>query len=331
MASRGFVVALIGATGAVGREILEVLAERRFAVAELRAFASADSEVATVEFRGDEIRVEAVSPSRVAGADVVFCAAPGVLAPLLPAIEAAGARLVDLSGELELDPSVPLFLSVATAQPARPWCAIPRGIVSGVLLALVPLHRAAGVERATVVSLESALGAGRLGPDELLAGSVELLGGMSGELEASEVFPTPLAFDCLPLVGDPLEGGDSSEERRLGHVLRRALGAPALAVECTRVRVPIFSGSLACVYVATARDLGPERARDVLAKEPRIEVLGDDDLPTPRSAAGSDRVQIGRLRGGQGERPGLAFVLAQDDIRRGGAVAAVEAAEALVR
>jgi aspartate-semialdehyde dehydrogenase len=154
---------------------------------------------------------------------------------------------------------------------------------------------------------------------------------MSGELEESVVFPSPLAFDCLPQVGDLLEGGDSSEERRLGHVVRRALGAPGLAVECTRVRVPIFSGSLACVHLALERPLEPECARDLLAKQPRIELVGEGELPTPRAAAGRDRVRLGRLRAGQGARPGLAFVLAQDDLRRGAAVVAVEAAELLTR
>jgi aspartate-semialdehyde dehydrogenase len=329
VATRPFVVAVLGATGAVGREILEVLGERRFPLAELRAFASTDGGMPSVEFRGEEIAVEAISEARVAGADVVFCAAPGALAPLLPALAAAGARLVDLSGELELDPSVPLALPGQAPAPARPWLAVPRGVVSGLACVLVPLHREGGLERVTVVSLESALGAGREGPDELLAGSIELLGGMSGDLEASTVFPSPLAFDCLPLVGDLLEGGDSSEERRLGHVLRRALAAPALAVECTRVRVPIFTGSLACVHVVLARDLAPERARDLLAKEPAVEVLAGDELPTPRGAAGRDRVRLGRLRGGPGAR--LAFVLAQDDLRRGAAVVAVEAAETLTR
>jgi aspartate-semialdehyde dehydrogenase len=331
VASRGLVTAVLGATGAVGRELLEVLAERRFPVAELRAFASPDAALASVEFRGEEVRVETITPSRVAGADLVLCAAPGVLASLRAALEPAGVRVVDLSGELELDPSVPLFLGEDSVVSERGWCAIPRGVVTGLALALLPLHRAAGVERAAVVTFESALGAGRVGPDELLAGSVELLGGMSGEVEASVVFPLPLAFDCLPLVGDLLPDGDSAEERRLAHVLRRALDAPALAVECTRVRVPIFGGSLACVHATTARELAPERARDLLAKEPRLALLGEDELPTPRSAAGGDRVQVGRLRAVPAPRAGLAFVLAQDDLRRGAAVAAVEAAEALVR
>ncbi len=330
MARRDLVVAVIGATGVVGEELLALLETREFPVGELRAFGSEESAGAELEFAGERLVVETLDPARVARADLVFCAAPGVLAPLLEPIEASGARLVDLSGGLELDLGVPLWLPGASAGPGRAWRAIPRGVVAALGVALLPLHREVGLERVTAVSLEPALGVGRRGVEELSDQTLALLGGMTGEAGESAVFPQPLAFDCLPSVGLALEGGETSEERRLVHVLRRLLAAPGLAIEATRVRVPVFAGSLACVHLATARELSPERAIELWEKDPAVEVLPGDVLPTPRGTGGADRVRIGRVRRAAGPAPGLAFALAQDDLRRGAALAAVEAAESLL-
>jgi aspartate-semialdehyde dehydrogenase len=330
MARRDLVVAVIGATGVVGEELLALLEERGFPVGELRAFGSEESAGAELEFAGARIVVEALDPGRVAGADLVFCAASGVLAPLLEPLEQSGARLVDLSGGLELDLGVPLWLPGGSTGPGRAWRAIPRGVVGALGVALLPLQRDVGLERVTAVCLEPAVGAGRRGVEELSDQTLALLGGMTGEAGDSEVFPQPLAFDCLPSVGLLLEGGDTSEERRLAHVLRRLLAAPGLTVESTRVRVPVFAGSLACVHVATARELAPGRAIELWEKDAAIEVLPGDVLPTPRGTGGTDRVRIGRVRRAAGPAPGLAFALAQDDLRRGSALAAVEAAESLL-
>ncbi len=330
MARRDIVVAVIGATGVVGQELLALLDERGFPIGELRAFGTDESAGAELEFGSDQVVVELLDPERVASADLVFCAAPGVLAPLLEPLEQSGARLVDVSGGLELDLGVPLWLPGETAGPARPWRAIPRGVVAALGVALLPLQREVGLERLTVVALEPALGAGRRGVEELSDQTLALLGGMTGEAGVSAVFPQPLAFDCLPSVGVLLEGGDTSEERRLAHVLRRLLGAPGLAVESTRVRVPVFAGSLGLVHCAMARELSPERAVELWEKNPAIEVLSGDVLPTPRGSCGADRVRIGRVRRSPGPAPGLAFAVGQDDLRRGAALAAVEAAESLL-
>jgi aspartate-semialdehyde dehydrogenase len=325
---RGLRVALLGATGAVGSEILEVLGERRLPVTDLLPFASFDSEGGEIEFRGQPERVRAVDAELVAGCDLVICAAPLVLRELLPALAESGTRVVDLSGVLEADPSIPLWAS--GSNPAGRWIAVPRGIASGLLPALGALTPAAELTRVTLTTLEPASGAGRSGAAELAEQTATLLGGMTGDLPEAEIFPRALAFDCLPLVGEAGAGGESSAELGLRQLLRRGLAAPALPIELTRVRVPTLSGSLATVNVALSHALAPARAAELWRKQAGLKVLDADVLPTPRAAVEADAVLIGRVRTGREDAPALAFAVAIDDLRRGAALPAVEAAERLL-
>ncbi len=332
MAQRGLRVALLGATGAVGSEIRAVLEERRFPVTELCAFSSDASAGTEIEFRGESVLVRRLGEGGLRGCDLVIAAAPGVLEGLLDEVREIDARVVDLSGAFELDPAVPLWLPGLSPLPGAPglrWIGIPRGVVAGLAAALTPLAREVELLRATVTTLEPAVGAGRNAVSELTDHTIETLNLMSGEVPESQIFPRSLAFDCLPLVGEPLEAGDTSEERRLAHVLRQLLGTPALPIEATRVRVPIFAGSLATVHLTLSHELSVDRARALWEKESTLLVLAKDELPTPRSALGRDEIAIGRVRCGGEDAPGLAFALALDDLRRGAALAAVEAAEAL--
>jgi aspartate-semialdehyde dehydrogenase len=300
-------------------------------VLELRAFASGESEGREVDFRGEAIPVEPVEARRVAEADLVFCACPRVLEELRSALVESGTHVIDLSGVLELDPDVPLHLpGDRPGTSLGPLVAVPRGVVAGLGLALRPLGAEAELRRITVVTLESASGAGRRGVGELSDQTIHLLSAMTGEAGESETFSKPLAFDCLPLVGEPLPDGDTAEERRLGHVLRRLLRARDLPIEATRVRVPIFGGSLACVHVELERPVPAARARELWAKTPGLAVLDEEELPTPRTQVGQDAVAIGRIQAREGERPGLAFVLAMDDLRVGAALNAVEVAGELL-
>jgi aspartate-semialdehyde dehydrogenase len=336
MPTSGFRVALLGATGSVGGEILDVLEERSFPVRSLRAFASEDSEGLEVDFRGETIAVEILTPAALAGSDLVFSAAPFALVDVLDDLRDGQTRVIDVSGTLELDPSVPLYLpgdlprGVSPGEGSR-WMAIPRGCVGGLALSLNPLVGEVGLERVTVLVLESASGAGRRGVRELSDQTVNLLNAMSGEEEGSDVFPRALAFDCLPLVGDALKEGDSSEERRLVQVLRRLLSQPNLPVDVTRVRVPVFGGSMACVHLALAGELPVDAACGLWEKLPQIEVLPRDELPSLRRVIGRDSVHLGRIRLSSEEPRRLSFVLAMDDLRYGSALAAVLAAETLCR
>jgi len=333
--TKGLRVAVLGATGAVGGEILELLDERRFPVSELLPLASEDSEGDHIGFRGEECRIESADePERLAACDVIFAAAPGALEPLLPELRGRPTALIDVSGALELDLAVPLWLAGWSPplrfEPEQPrWVAIPRGVSAALGLTLGPLACEGGLERLTVLTLESASGVGRSGTDELGEQTIQILNAMTGDVDESAVFPRPLAFDCLPQVGALLEGGDSGEERRLGHVLRRLLGGTGWALETTRVRVPIFAGSLACVHVQLAKDVRPERVRELWSASEGVSVLPEEALPTPRSVLGRNDVVVGRLRRSGGDSGRLAFAVAQDDLRRGAAFGAVCAAESL--
>lgn len=331
MRERGYRVAVLGASGAVGGEIIDVLEERSFPVAELRAYASGEGD--EIDFQGDVVDVRGFDADELGRSDIVFCAAPGLASGLLPAVRENEQALIDVSGELELDPAVPLYLAGLTSSPQSGGraVAIPRGVVAGIALVLLPLAREVEITRVTAVCLEPAVGVGRQGVGELTAHTAEILNRMTGEIGVSEFFPHSLAFECLPLVGTLDEEGSSSEEKRLAHVLRRLLGAPALPLEATRIRVPTFAGSIAALHVSLGRGISVGQARALWDKEPALRVLEASSLPTPRTALGHDEVAIGRIRPDGDDAPGLAFALALDDLRRGAALGAVEAAEALFR
>ena len=211
MSAAGTRVALLGATGAVGGEILRALAERALPLAELRLFASPASEGSRLEFRDKDLRVEALHGAEdLAGCDLVLCAAPAVLEPLLADLGPRGPVLVDVSGALELDSGVPLYLPGRTAR--GPRVAVPRGVVTGLALALTPLLDETGLERVTVTTLESASGAGRRGLDELQGQVLRTLSALDGEAGEASVFPQPLAFDCLPRIGEISDAAETSEE-----------------------------------------------------------------------------------------------------------------------
>ncbi|MBW2281037.1 MAG: hypothetical protein JRG76_15370 [Deltaproteobacteria bacterium] len=318
------ILGLVGATGAVGEEVLSLLQQRRVPV-QVRAFASEDSEGLFVDWMEDEIAVEAVTPERLGGCELVICAAPlepGVLAGL----REAGVTLLDLSGALEDEADVPLIAGpLATGPRDAPVVAAARGVTVGLAVVLQALSREAELVRVTVTTLESAGGAGRRGLDTLSEQTVSVLNAMDGAPEGGGVFPAAIAFDCLPQVGDPLPSGATTEEERLAVSLRRLLSAPSLPVQVTRIRVPVFLGSLAVLDVELAKELPLDRAASLIEAAPDLELLGAGELPTPRGAVGGDSIQVGRLRAGKAS---LSLVLAQDDLRRGAAQTAVELVEA---
>lgn len=319
-------VGLLGATGAVGREILGLLDEHRLPLGELRVFASEDSVGVELEFAGGDLVVESPEPGRVAACDLLIVAAPDALEPLGDAL--GDTFVVDLSGALELDPEVPLWLPGRAIATRR--VAVPRGVVTGLGIALAPLAAEYGLERVTITTLEPAAGAGRRGLDELQEQVVRTFSSMDGgEDEPSGVFPLPLAFDCLPAVGESDGGDETFEERRLRHVLRRLLEAPGLAVEVTRVRVPTFMGALATVHGR----LGKTPSRDDLvalwSATAGLQLVADDELPTPRRAVAHEHTVLGRIRLDP-ERSTVGFAIALDTLRRGAALGAIEAAALLL-
>lgn len=333
--SRTFNVAVVGATGVVGSEILRLLEERAFPVGELRPFASARSAGELLEFGDASVLVRELEEDAFAGIDLALFAAPAEVAErFCPVAAAAGALCIDTSGAYSADPDVPLVVpEVNDGELAR--CRV-RGIVASpaaatvqMALPLKALHDAGVVQRVVATTCQSVSGSGRQAIDELRIQAGELLNGRPAE---SSVYPHQIAFNCLPHVGPFGADGASREEQLIAGELRRLLGAAELGVAVTAVRVPVFYGDCASLNVELAGEVGPERARELFAAVPGLEVVDDcaDDLyPQPVEAAGEDAVLVGRVRADASRAHALSLWVAADNVRTGAANNAVQIAEGL--
>ncbi len=332
-------VAVVGATGLVGRTFLGVLAERSFPVGRLALFASPRSAGRLVRFRDRPCRVEALDHADPAGFDLaLFSAGAEAARRHAPRFAAAGALVVDNSSAFRLEPGVPLVVPevnrAALEAGAPPGggriVANPNCSTIQLVMALKPLHDAAGLVRVTVATYQSAAGAGQRGLAELESETRRALAG--GAPEAS-VFAHPLAFEALPHVGTFGAGGMTSEEEKIIAETRKILDLPALRVSATCVRVPVRVGHSEAVWVETARPLGPEAARAALAAAPGIVVVDDPAAaryPLATRAAGTDPVYVGRIRRDPASENGLILWVVADNVRKGAALNAVEIAECLL-
>jgi len=321
------VVAVVGATGIVGETLLTLLAEREFPLAELRLLASPRSAGTHVSFRGAELEVTAASPEAFEGVDLVFFAATGDLsATLAPEARARGALVIDKSATFRADADVPLVVpevnGAELAQHAG-LIACPNCTTIGLVMALEPLRRAAGLERVVVTTTQAASGAGR-GPLEELESQQRALG--AGQPPTAEHWPEILAANVLPVCGGELEGGETGEEEKLRSESRRILGLPELVVEPTCLRVPVPVGHGASVFVETTRPLTVDEARAAWEAFPGLRLV---DQPTARQVAGTDEVLVGRIRSASSGR-GLLFWEVADNLRKGAATNAVQIAELLL-
>lgn len=334
--SKEFHIAVVGATGVVGRQLLEILEERDFPVARLCLLASERSDGEFLDFRGDSVLVQRLDEEAFAGIDLAFfCAPAAVSASFCPIAAGAGAVCIDLSGAWRIDADVPLVLPEVNPQEiararGKKIIAIPGAAAAALAMALKPLHDLIPLRRLVVTSMQAVSGAGRAGIDELRVQCGELLNGRPCD---AKVFPRQIAFNCLPQTGPIDADGVDAEEAALVHDLRRLLDLPALGVTATAVRVPVFYGYSAAVNVEAQGALALQQARAALAATPGVALIDEPvegDYPTPVDAAGQDEVQVGRLRI-DGSRPGgLDLWLAADNLRAGSALPAVRVAELLL-
>jgi aspartate-semialdehyde dehydrogenase len=319
--SSSLAVAVVGATGSVGETLLRVLEERRFPVGELRALSSAKSAGSRVRFGGREHVVAEARPAALRGADIVFFAATGELSrTLAPVAVEAGAWVVDKSSTWRLDPEVPLVVpevNLGALAAHRRLVACPNCTTIGLVMALEPLRRAAGLAHVAVTTLQAASGAGR----EALE---ELAGAPRG------VFPRPLAANVLPQCDRFLDDDATAEERKLVEETRKILALPGLAVTATCVRVPVAVGHSATVLVETERPLAPEEARAALRAFPGVRVDEGTGYTTPLELAGRDEVAVGRVRRDPTHPRRLWLWCVVDNLRKGAATNAVQIAEAVL-
>lgn len=331
-----YVVAVVGATSALGREVVEQLEARRFPLERLLLLVSQVDERSMPESeRGDLPPVALLSSEAFAGVDLAFfCDDADIAARYVPQAAAAGATAIDLTGGTRGEPGVALVAPGITPPSAiavaERRLALPSPAAVALAAVLAPLHAAAGLRRVVVATYEAAATSGQEGMDELFDQVRALL---NLQEVPSRRFPQQLAFNVIPQTGPFAAEGDTEPELELAASLARLLGVPGLRVTATCARVPAFHGSAAAVNVELERPLSPDDARRRLAAAPAVEVVddpADGRYPLGLEAAGQDFVLVGRIRTDRTVPSGLNLWLAADDLKRGG-VTAVEAAEALVR
>ncbi|MCK6553860.1 aspartate-semialdehyde dehydrogenase [Candidatus Binatia bacterium] len=336
MKDRTYSVAVVGATGLVGAEIVAVLEQRGFPLGALQLYASVQTAGDTARCGDLTARVELLEGARFAGTDLVFLAAAEAVSAEWTARAAAdGAVVIDLTQLHAGDPTVPLVVPEVNAAAVADYTnrrvlATPDPAVVALAVALAPVRNAAGLRGLVATTLEPASTMGRAGVEELQRETVDLLNGRS---PGHDVFPQRLAFNAIPLVGEPLAGGSSSEETRAVAGLRRLLETPDLPSSITRVRVPVFFGVGVAATIDTERPLTAAEAQEILRTAPGVVLDSGTDARgylTPADTVGKDAVCVGRVRVVD-PPPRLDLWLTIDNLRKGSAVNAVQIAEVLVR
>jgi aspartate-semialdehyde dehydrogenase len=331
----GYRVGVVGATGAVGSTILEVLVQRKFPVSEVVPFASERSAGKKVAFAGSEIECRPLSPESIRGLDLVLSSAGGkVSAEWAPKLIEAGAVVVDNTSYWRMHDDVPLVVAGVNddaVQEHNGLVANPNCTTMQLMVALKPILDAAGLERLIVSTYQSVSGTGREAIRELREQSDSVLKGK--EIEA-HVYPHQVAFNVLPQVESFKDGDDyTTEERKVMAETRKILGlSEEVGISATCVRVPVITGHSESVNVQTKRDFSPEECRELLSDAPGLVVLddpGDGIYPLPIAAAGRDEVLVGRIRRDPSHERCLNLWVVGDNLRKGAATNAVQVAELL--
>jgi aspartate-semialdehyde dehydrogenase len=328
-------VAVVGATGAVGNEMLRVLEERDFPVGELRVLASARSAGNFLEFRDEQILVQELTGESFAGIDIaLFSAGGGRSEEFCPIAAAAGAVCIDNSSVWRMDPDVPLVVPEVNPDEIARYA--KKGIIANpncstiqLVTALKPLHDFATIRRVVVSTYQAVSGSGQKAIDELRIQSGELLNGRSVDCT---VYPHQIAFNCLPHIDVFLDNGYTREEMKMVNETRKIMGDGSLKVTATAVRVPVFYGHSESVNIETERKLTVEQARHLISNAPGCQLIDDPAnqvYPMPIEAAGQDLTQIGRIREDETVENGLNLWVVADNLRKGAATNAVQIAEIL--
>ncbi|MGP5184103.1 aspartate-semialdehyde dehydrogenase [Corynebacterium variabile] len=340
-------LAVVGATGQVGRVMRSILVERSFPADKVRFFASARSAGSEIEFRGEKIVVEDVAATpteELKGIDIaLFSAGGGTSREHAPRFAEAGATVVDNSSAWRKDPEVPLIVSEVNPEDAKD---VPKGIIANpncTTMAAMPVigavHARAGVTRLHVSSYQAVSGSGLAGVkalSEQVRDNVDNLEKLAidGSTLVAEYFGpyvAPIAFNALPFAGNLVDDGslETDEEQKLRNESRKILHIPDLRVAGTCVRVPVFTGHTMTVHAEFAESITPDEAKALLEGTPGVKVV---DVPTPLAAAGVDDSLVGRIRQDQSvdDNKGLVLVVAGDNLRKGAALNTIQIAELLV-
>jgi aspartate-semialdehyde dehydrogenase len=331
-------VAVVGATGLVGETMIQVLAERNFPVSELFPLASNRSIGRRVEFRGSHYPVEELAAFDFQRADLaLFSAGAEISADYAPKAAAAGCIVIDNTSQFRDQDDIPLVVpevnphAIARYKP-RNIIANPNCSTIQMVVALKPIHDAAGIERINVATYQSVSGAGKEAVEEL-AGQTAAL--MSGKPVESRISPKQIAFNCVPQIDRFQDNGYTREEMKMHWETRKIMEDDRIRVNATTVRVPVFFGHSEAVHLETRRKISAAEARELLRKAPGVEVLDDrrpGGYPTAATeAANRDAVYVGRIREDISHERGLDMWIVADNVRKGAATNSVQIAEILAR
>lgn len=340
-------VAVVGATGQVGRVMRSILEERKFPADKVRFFASARSAGTTLQFNGGDIEVEDLAvqtEDSLKDIDIALFSAGGSTSrQYAPLFAAAGATVVDNSSAWRKDPDVPLIVSEVNPEDkdnlVKGIIANPNCTTMAIMPVLKALHNVASVTKMHVASYQAVSGSGLAGVETLAKQTAEIGDRCvelvhDGSVEAPEElgpYVAPIAYNALPFAGSLVDDGlnETDEEQKLRNESRKILGLPELKVAGTCVRIPVFTGHTMVVHAEFEKAITPDEARAVLIDAPGVEVV---DVPTPLAAAGRDDSLVGRIRQDQtvDDNKGLVFVVSGDNLRKGAALNAIQVAELLV-
>ena len=341
----GYHIAIVGATGAAGSELLRVLERRNFPVATLRPIGSPQSVGKSARFCGESIAVEKLGRGSFEKIDIAFFSAGSdVSREYVPIACQSNAIAIDKSSAFRMDPHVPLVIPEINAQDLR----LHRGIIANpnctttvMLMALYPLHTVFHVRRVFAATYQAVSGSGTRGVEELTRQTKEMgAANSSGPgstppatgSPAATFFPHPIAFNLLPHIDSFLESGYTKEEAKMQDEARKIMHSPALRVSATCVRVPVYRAHSVAVTAEFQRPLSVEQAREILSKAPGLELVDEphrNRYPMPLTVAGKDNCQVGRLRLDCAFENGLSFWVAGDQLLKGAALNAVQIAELL--
>ncbi|MCE3241385.1 MAG: aspartate-semialdehyde dehydrogenase [Deltaproteobacteria bacterium] len=330
-------VAIVGATGAVGEQMREVLEERKFPVGEMRLLASERSAGQFLEFDGRQHRVSVLNENSFENTDIALFSAGGtVSAKYVPPAVSAGAVVIDNTAHFRMAPDIPLVVPEVNASAISDYkkrriIANPNCSTIQMVVALKPIHDAARIKRVVVSTYQSVSGAGRQAMEEL---SQQVAALYNSKVVEKKKFPHQIAFNCIPHIDVFMEDGYTKEEWKMIHETRKILGEPSLAVTATTVRVPVFFSHSESVNVETEKKLTAAEVKSLLRQAPGIIVADAPEnnlYPLALDATGKDATYVGRIREDHSVQNGINLWVVADNLRKGAALNAVQIAEILIR
>ena len=332
-----FDVAIVGATGAVGEVMLEILEARNFPVRELYLLASERSEGKKLQFRGKSVTVQNLETFDFSQVQIgLFSAGGSISAEFAPKAAAAGCIVIDNTSQFRRDEDIPLVVPevnphMISEYGGRRIIANPNCSTIQMLVALKPIYDAVGISRINVATYQAVSGSGKRGVEALATETARLLNAQPIE---QDVYPQQIAFNAIPLIGDIQENGYSMEEMKMVWETRKIFEDELIQVNPTCVRIPVFFGHSEALHIETKKAISAAQATELLASAPGVEVIDErlgPDFPTPvRDAAGTDPVFVGRIRKDVSTKSGLNLWVVSDNVRKGAALNSIQIAEILI-